>query len=168
MLPAQVSYWNLQEQKRHYAEQERENFRHNVASEQLAQQELLQKQKELEANITLKSRELEEQARRNRAQEAISYQQIAVDRSKVGLGYSQLAETQRHQLAQESEQHRSNLAYESIGATNARTSARKTTVDWFNAQTNARNAATNESRTNAQWFSSIFNAANNVYSWLTN
>ncbi len=94
MLPAQVSYWTLQENKRH-----------NLATERATEYD----------NIT-KRRAQEETARHNLAFERETsrhnVQSEYLEGQHIALGWSQLSETKRSNIAREAETGRSNVAKE--------------------------------------------------------
>lgn len=94
MLPAQVSYWTLQETKRH-----------NLATEDIAQKETDIKQFVAKENARHNLAFETETSRHNIIGEQLQGQQIA-------LGWSQLAEIKRSNPVRERETNRSNVARE--------------------------------------------------------
>lgn len=99
-----------------------ENQRHNLAVEgETARSNLARESETLRSNLARES----ETARANRMGEQISLQNLeekkrsnlaseAIARSNIALGYSQLAESSRHNLAMETEQGRSNREQERL------------------------------------------------------
>lgn len=103
----------LAESVRHNTVSELEVGRHNVVSEQQTGRRLDEERRANQARET-------ETARHNKALESLTSRQIGLGYAQVGLGYSQLSETERANRMREQEQHlitletqRSNLARES-------------------------------------------------------
>lgn len=100
-----------------------ETSRHNIAGEQLSGktlEESIRHNKAGEAELRrhnivgeqYNERALREQSRHNVAQESIGRSQVGASYANITLGYSQLDETQRSNLAREGETNRSNVARE--------------------------------------------------------
>lgn len=96
MLPAQVSYWNLQEQKRH-----------NLATEELTAQEIAEKVRHNQADERVRIGTLEEQKRNNlyvnqqgdyslglNAQDTATRKFSAVKQAEIGIMNARAATTQ--------------------------------------------------------------------------
>lgn len=141
MLPAQVSYWQLQESKRHNltAEQQARNelaetSRHNIVSEEQNAE-----------NLRLGWSSLAETTRHNQAMETETHR-ANVARENISLFTAQ--EQQRHNVSTESISVRGqNLDYQ-LGYGNLEVNRTNAATNRMNAQTNAMNAQTN--RLNSQ------------------
>lgn len=94
LVGEQISGKSLEETVRHNKAGESELKRHNIAGEQYNE------------------RALQEQSRHNVAQESIGRSQVGATYANIALGYQQLGETKRSNLARENETYRSNVARE--------------------------------------------------------
>lgn len=118
---------SLDETSRHNLAGEQELKRHNIAGEQYNE------------------RALQEQSRHNAAQESIGRSQVGATYASIALGYQQLGETQRANLAREAETNRSNVARETemnrSNVAREEETHRHNTQDEYNAKYRARNDA---------------------------
>lgn len=140
MTKNQIEYWRYKEEQRSNLAKEKEQNRTNVANEELTRQRdsnvyylgQVNAQENQRHNRAVESETARsnlaregETARANRMGERISILNLeekkrsnlaseAIARSNIGLGYSQLAESSRHNLAMETEQGRANRAQEQL------------------------------------------------------
>lgn len=163
------------ENERANLERERENRRSNKSKEgEIHRSNLASEAVKREANAInahFNEVSLNEQQRRNLASELLTAQSQDIERARiklgyaqaetslqsahiaagpsyaqVGLGYSNLAELNRHQLAVEEEQRRSNFAKETASWSQAESSATNAQANLINAQTRQRQQSLAEKR----------------------